>query len=35
MSVWQVVEQTWHDSGQNITFVMRSAQKDGSLTRKQ
>ncbi|MPC65579.1 hypothetical protein E2C01_059717 [Portunus trituberculatus] len=33
-SVWQVKEQTWHDSGQNIISVMCSAQRDESLTRK-
>ncbi|MPC24636.1 hypothetical protein E2C01_017724 [Portunus trituberculatus] len=35
MSVWQVEEQTWHYSGQNITSVLRSAHRDGSLARKQ
>ncbi|MPC64313.1 hypothetical protein E2C01_058425 [Portunus trituberculatus] len=35
MSVWHVEKQTWHDSGQNIISVMRSAQRDGSLARKQ
>ncbi|MPC87112.1 hypothetical protein E2C01_081963 [Portunus trituberculatus] len=27
---WQVKEQTWRDSGQSITSVMCSAQRDGS-----
>ncbi|MPC40073.1 hypothetical protein E2C01_033626 [Portunus trituberculatus] len=33
--IWQVEEQTWYDSGQNITSIMHSAHRDGSLTRKQ
>ncbi|MPC27935.1 hypothetical protein E2C01_021125 [Portunus trituberculatus] len=28
-------EHTWHDPGQNINSIMLSAQRDGSLTRKQ